>query len=91
MESTNQGKAPVEVTMLSKVIQINKGKIQTHLGGVVHSTLEDTLSALLDAEADRGCPQRLCSYERVSIKAMMAGTRFDMVDHALAPSDTASQ
>jgi hypothetical protein len=52
-------KAPVEVTKLSQVIQIDEGRIQMDLGGVVHSTLEDTLNALLDAEADRGCSERI--------------------------------
>jgi hypothetical protein len=48
MEPTNQG----EVPKLSQVIQIDEGKIQEHLGEVVRSTVEETLNALLDAEAD---------------------------------------
>ena len=51
MEPTNQG----EVPRLSQVIQIDEGKIQEHLGEVVRSTMEQTLNALLDAEADRLC------------------------------------
>jgi len=37
------------------VIQIDEGKIQQHLGEVVRSTVEETLNAMLDAEADRLC------------------------------------
>ena len=47
---------------LSQVIQIDEGKIQTHLGEVVRSTVEETLSAMLDAEADRP-PCRAERYE----------------------------
>jgi hypothetical protein len=35
------------------VVQIDEVPIQTHLGEVVRSTVEETLNALLDAEADR--------------------------------------
>src|ERR1700757_3883132 len=51
MEPTDQG----EVSKLSQVIQIDEGKIQEHLGEVVRSTVEETLNAMLDAEADRLC------------------------------------
>jgi putative transposase len=44
------------------VIQIDEGKIQAHLGEVVRSTVEETLNALLDAEADRLCQAE--RYER---------------------------
>jgi transposase-like protein len=36
---------------LSKVIKINEGKIQYHLGHMVRSGVEQTLNELLDAEA----------------------------------------
>jgi putative transposase len=51
MEPTNQG----EVPKLSQGIQIDEGKIQDHLGEVVRSAVEETLNAMLDAEADRLC------------------------------------
>ena len=38
---------------LEKIIKIDEGKIQDHLGRIVRGTVEDTLNALLDAEADR--------------------------------------
>jgi putative transposase len=44
------------------VIQIDEAKIQEHLGEVVRSTVEETLNAMLDAEADRLC--RAERYER---------------------------
>src|SRR5215467_2596686 len=62
MEPTNQG----EVTKLSQVIQIDEGKIQEHLGEVVRNTVEETLNAMLDAEADRLC--RAERYERTEAR-----------------------
>jgi putative transposase len=62
MESTNQGEGP----KLSQVIQIDEGKIQEHLGEVVCSTVEETLNAMLDAEADRLC--RAERYERTEAR-----------------------
>jgi len=44
------------------VVQIDEGRIQTHLDEVVRSTVEETLNALLDAEADQLCGAR--KYER---------------------------
>ena len=41
-----------KTTNLSNVIQIDDDRIQDHLGRVVRSTVEETLNALLDAEAD---------------------------------------
>jgi putative transposase len=49
---------------LSQVIQIDEGKIREHLGEVVRSTVEETLNAMLDAEADRLC--RAERYERTA-------------------------
>ena len=48
------------------MIQIDEGKIQEHLGEVVRSTVEETLNALLDAEADRLC--RAERYERTEAR-----------------------
>src|ERR1700730_12971599 len=62
MEPTNQGEVPQEAAKLSHVIQIDEGKIQAHLGEVVRSTVEETLNAMLDAEADRLCQAE--RYER---------------------------
>ena len=40
---------------LSNVIKINEVQIQDHLGEMVRSTVEETLNAMLDAEADQLC------------------------------------
>ena len=53
--------------MSDQVIQIDKGKIQEHLEEVVRSTVEETLNAMLDAEADR-----LCRAERYEPLAVLA-------------------
>jgi len=37
---------------LGKVIEIDEARIQDHLGEFVRGSVEDTLNALLDAEAD---------------------------------------
>jgi putative transposase len=35
------------------VIQIDEGRIRDHLGAMVRGTVEETVNAMLDAEADR--------------------------------------
>ena len=47
---------------LSNVFKINEGQIQDHLGEMVRSTVEETLNAMLDAEADQLCGVK--RYER---------------------------
>jgi len=39
--------------MSEKIIQLNEGAIKQELGELVRQSVEDTLNALLDAEADR--------------------------------------
>ncbi len=41
--------------MPSNVVQIDEERIKDHLGWIVRGTVEDTLNALLDTEADRLC------------------------------------
>jgi hypothetical protein len=41
-----------------KIVKLNEEVIKAHLNTVVWSTLEVTLNALLDAEADRLCKAR---------------------------------
>jgi pyruvate/2-oxoglutarate/acetoin dehydrogenase E1 component len=53
MEPTNQKEFGQEVAKLSRVIQIDEGKIQAHLGEAVRRTVEETLNTMLDAEVDR--------------------------------------
>lgn len=40
---------------LSRVIEIDERKLEDHVGHIVRGTVEDTLNALLDAEADALC------------------------------------
>jgi transposase-like protein len=47
---------------LSNVIEINEGQIQDHLGELVRGTVEETINAMLDAEADTLC--NASRYER---------------------------
>ena len=46
----------------ANVISINEAEVKNHLGELVRSTVEETLNALLDAEADELC--RAKRYER---------------------------
>ena len=40
---------------MGQVIQIDEARIRDHLGEMVRGTVEETLNALLDAEADQLC------------------------------------
>src|ERR1700749_2459497 len=40
---------------MGQVIQIDEGRIRDHLGEMVRGTVEETLNAMLDAEADQLC------------------------------------
>lgn len=55
---------------LSRVVQIDEGKIRDHLSEVVRGTVESTLNGLLDAEADR-----LCNAEKYSRSGDRVDTR----------------
>ena len=50
MDIDNTEKA---TTQLGNVIKIDDARIQDHLGKIVRGSVEETLNALLDAEADR--------------------------------------
>jgi putative transposase len=49
-------------TPMGQLIQIDETRIRDHLGEMVRGTVEETLNALLDAEADRLCNAQ--RYER---------------------------
>jgi putative transposase len=55
-----------------KIISIDEGRIKEHLSGVVLEAVEETLNALLDAEADR-----LCGAKRYERSEERADTRAD--------------
>jgi|GEM_PF-2451806 transposase-like protein len=60
---TEAGAGNGQKSPLGPVVEINDERIQAHLDEVVRATVEETLNALLDAEADRLCGAR--KYERV--------------------------
>lgn len=66
MEPINQKEPGQEAAKLSQVVQIDEGKTQAHLGEVVRSTVEETLNAMLDGEAERLC--RAEHYERTEAR-----------------------
>ncbi len=45
-------------TPMGQVIQIDEARIRDHLGEMVRGTVEETLNAMLDAEADQLCGAR---------------------------------
>ena len=47
---------------LGKIVQIDDARIQDHLADLVRGTVEETLNAMLDAEADALCGAQ--RYER---------------------------
>jgi len=51
---------------LGKVIEIDEARIRDHLGELVRGSVEDTLNALLDAEADQLC--NAARYERTQAR-----------------------
>jgi transposase-like protein len=51
---------------LSQIIKIDEGQVQQQLGQIVRSTVEETLNAMLDAEADHLCNAR--RYERTEAR-----------------------
>jgi putative transposase len=55
-----------EAPGVDNVIRIDEERIRDHLGRIVRGTVEDTLNALLDAEADRLC--NATRYERTGAR-----------------------
>jgi putative transposase len=41
--------------MNNNIIEINEEKVKDHLGNFVRETVEETLNAMLEAEADQLC------------------------------------
>jgi putative transposase len=67
---------------LRPVAQIDEGRIQAHLDGVVRSTVEEALNALLDAEADHLCGAR--KYERSEERKETRAGSYDRQLHTKA-------
>ena len=64
---------------MGQVIQIDEARIRDHLGEMVRGTVEETLNALLDAEADRLCGAG--RYERAVALSISARTLTPYADH----------
>ena len=88
---------------LSKVITIDDERIKSHLDRVVRGSVEETLNALLDAEADRLCnaqryersearrDTRAGHYERkLQTKAGEVSLRIPKLRHSPVPSQKIS-
>jgi putative transposase len=67
---------------LGAVVQIDDGKIRAHLDEVVRATVEETLNALLDAEADHLCGAR--KYERTEGRKDTRAGSYDRQLHTKA-------
>src|ERR1700741_3448732 len=72
MEEDNKG------TALSNVIRIDDDRVKEHLDKVVRGTVEETLNAMLEAEADR-----LCNAERYERTAARRDQRSGSYDRKL--------
>ena len=48
-----KSKEGVASSVVKNIVSIDEGKIQSHVTGIVRSTVEETLNGLLEAEADR--------------------------------------
>ncbi|MCF8094886.1 MAG: transposase [Desulfobacteraceae bacterium] len=65
MQDTKK-RAKSKNTKAGKIIRIEQEQLTKHLDKVVRGTVEETLNALLDAEADRLCQAR--RYERTDAR-----------------------
>lgn len=71
-----------EPKALGAVVQIDDNQIRAHLSEVVRSTVEETLNALLDAEADHLCGAR--KYERTEGRKDTRAGSYDRQLHTKA-------
>lgn len=69
-------------TELSKVVSIDENRIRDHLGEMVRGTVEQTLNAMLDAEADALC--NASRYERSAERTDYRSGHYDRKLHTQA-------
>jgi putative transposase len=67
---------------MAEVIQIDEARIRDHLGEMVRGTVEETLNALLDAEADRLCNAQ--RYERSEARQDSRAGSYELTLHTKA-------
>lgn len=48
----------------ARIIEVDEEQIRSHVDGIVRATVEETLNALLEAEADQLCGRRVMSAPR---------------------------
>jgi putative transposase len=72
MKEENEGRP------MGQVIKIDEARIRDHLGEMVRGSVEETLNALLDAEADE-----LCGAGRYQRSAERVDTRAGSYDRTL--------
>ena len=75
-------KEDTEIKNLSKVVSIDEGRIQNHLGELVRGTFEETLNSMLDAEADAMCGAQ--RYERSPDRIDTRAGHYDRTFHTKA-------
>ena len=66
---------------MGEVIQIDEARIRDHLGEMVRGTVEETLNAMLDAEADQLCGAG--RYERSEARQDTRAGKVREVSHML--------
>lgn len=71
-----------ETKALGKVVKIDDARIQDHLGELVRGTVEETLNAMLDAEADALCGAQ--RYERSPDRVDTRAGHYERKFHAKA-------
>jgi transposase-like protein len=67
---------------ISKVIQVDEAKLRGQLGELVRESVEDTLNALLDAEADQLCNAK--RYERTAARVSTRAGHYKRSFHTKA-------
>ena len=69
-------------TELGNVIRIDDERVRDHLGRIVRGTVEETLNAMLEAEADRLC--NAGRYERTAARRDQRSGSYDRKLHTKA-------
>jgi putative transposase len=67
---------------MGQIIQIDEARIRDHLGEMVRGTVEETLNAMLDAEADRLCGAG--RYERSEVRQDTRAGSYERTLHTKA-------
>lgn len=83
---TREGAAEPSPSLPNNVIRIDRAAIESHLGAMVRGTVEETLNALLDAEADTLCGAK--RYERSSDRADTRAGHYERQLHTKAGAVT---